>query len=156
MDKQSKTALVIAFGLVGAFILGAMTATVGIATTTMVARAVAGGPGFVHGGPHTGMGVAEESEGHGPMFGHPGEHGPGMGEWDEGEWGDEYMKGRRGTMPGPRGGFEGEHPFWGDESPRLFDEEGNPIDPQELELEEGQIAPEDARNGARCPVWGTF
>lgn len=127
MDTKSKTALLIAFALVGAFILGGMTATAGLAMTRVVAGALADGPGFAHGGPHMETDMHGRCSMPGQMDGdvqHPnGMRGSGMGEYH-----DKEMRGPWGMMPGH---------------------------PDVFEQERGEF-PEDARYGAECPLWGTF
>jgi hypothetical protein len=148
MDKQSKIALLIAFGLVGAFILGAMTATAGIAMTRMAATLLAGGPGYVHGGPHPGMGPAGACDPHGPALEGPCGMGPEMWDHDGEEW---RGKGKRGSDDkdgwfgqDKEDWFERYHPEWDGDHPRgpFFDEDG--------------AYSEDVRNRETCPMWGTF
>jgi len=133
MDTKSKTVLLITFGLVGAFILGAMTATFGIAMTRVVAGVMADGPAFVHGGSYMGT----DMHGRYDMPRHMEEQfdrrGPGMRQWD-----DDGIRGPRGMMPGPRGDFDGWHPR---------------VDPDRFEGE-ADVLPEDVRYGAECPAWG--
>jgi hypothetical protein len=123
MDTQSRTALLIAFGLVGAFVLGAIAATTGFATLGLAAT-MAGGPESAHGGPRAEMSRAGECDPHGWMSGDSRERDC------------------------------GENPCGEERRPRDL-RGGETRDPRGSEMG-GCPLSEDAREGMRCPEWGTF
>jgi hypothetical protein len=160
MDTSSKTALLIAFAIVGAFVFGALTAGIGIPMAKAVAGALHGGPAFVHGGPHMDRayhGLEDPRARFQGMKAFDGEH-PcwqgkadsyhGKGEYwlDDDRWSGKKQEWREKTGEG-----------WSeDEMSEWLERKGHPwIDDEELEERLDSMS-EGACSGDECPMWGTF
>jgi hypothetical protein len=160
MDTSSKTALIVAFAIVGAFILGALTAAIGIPMATAVAGALHGGPAFVHGGPHM------DKPFHGSENPHAGFHGmkayggghpcwEGKADW-HGDT-DEYCYEDDCRAEKKQEWLKKNGESWSEEEmSEWLERKGHPwMDDEELEEKLDSMS-EGACNGEECRMWGTF